>query len=166
MFVTTMRAGVRGTLAAAVLAAALAASAPVVAENPAPYPGTQVVATGHAFETLWDRLKKAIKANKMGIVAQACASCGAKNRGVTIPGNAVVMAYRNDFAVRMLAASVAAGIEAPLRFYVTENADGKATLTYRMPSAVFAPYGNADLDAMARELDAIWERIVRDTVGG
>ncbi len=25
---------------------------------------------------------------------------------------------------------------------------------------------NADLDAMARELDAIWEDIVHDTVGG
>ena len=76
------------------------------------------------------------------------------------------MVYRNDFAVRMLAASVAAGIEAPLRFYFTEDAGGTATLTWRTPSAVFAPYESADLDAMARELDAIWEDIVRDTVGG
>ncbi len=53
-----------------------------------------------------------------------------------------------------------------MRFYVTEDADGTATLTWRTPSAVFAPYESADLDAMARELDAIWENIVRDTVGG
>jgi uncharacterized protein (DUF302 family) len=64
----------------------------------------------------------------------------------------------------MLEASVPAGIEAPIRFYVTETADGGAALTYRMPSAVFAPYGNADLDAMAKELDQIWQRIVDDTV--
>ena len=53
---------------------------------------------------------------------------------------------------------------APLRFYLTEGADGTATLTYRTPSATFAPYGSADLDAMARELDAIWEKIVSDTL--
>ena len=34
------------------------------------------------------------------------------------------MVFRNDYAVRMLQASVPAGIEAPLRLYVTENADG------------------------------------------
>ncbi len=43
---------------------------------------------------------------------------------------------------------------------------GLARITWRTPSAVFAPYESADLDAMARELDAIWEDIVRDTVGG
>ena len=64
----------------------------------------------------------------------------------------------------MLEASVAGGIEAPLRFYLTENADGTATLTYRAPSAVFAPYDSPKLDEMARELDAIWENIARDTV--
>jgi uncharacterized protein (DUF302 family) len=77
----------------------------------------------------------------------------------------VVGVYRNDFAVRMLEASVPAGIEAPIRFYMTENPDGTASLTYRMPSAVFAPYESADLDAMAAELDEIWQRIVADTIG-
>ena len=162
----TARYGARGVLAALALAAVLAVAAPAAAANPAPYPGTHSVATEYDFATLWERLRQAVKANNMGIVAQACASCGASKRGVTIPGNAVVMVYRNDFAVRMLAASVAAGIEAPLRFYFTEDAGGTATLTWRTPSAVFAPYESADLDAMARELDAIWEDIVRDTVGG
>ena len=60
----------------------------------------------------------------MGIVAQACADCGANAIGVTIPGNRVIMVFRPDFAVRMLDASVAAGIEAPLRLYVTERPDG------------------------------------------
>lgn len=124
-----------------------------------PYPGTQVIKTGHDFQTLWNRLESAVTANKMGIVTRASASTGAANRGVTIPGNAVIGVYRNDFAVRMLTASVPAGIEAPLRYYVTENADGTATLTYRRPSAVFKPYGSADLDAMAQELDTIFANI-------
>jgi uncharacterized protein (DUF302 family) len=125
---------------------------------------TRTVETTQSFEELVDSLKGAIEANQMGLVTQACASCGAAKRGVTIPGNMVLGVYRNDFAVRMLEASVPAGIEAPIRFYVIETADGGAALTYRMPSAVFAPYGSADLDAMAKELDQIWQRIVDDTV--
>ncbi len=59
---------------------------------------------------------------------------------------------------------LAAGIEAPLRFYLTESADGTATLTVQKPSATFAPYGSAELDAMAQELDALWGKIVSDTI--
>ena len=44
----------------------------------------------------------------------------------------------------------------------TENADGTTTLTYREPSSVFAPYDNAEIDAMAKELDAIFARIAAD----
>lgn len=56
----------------------------------------------------------------MTVVARASASRGAASRGVTIPGNAVVEVFRNDYAVRMLNESVAAGYEAPLRFYPVE----------------------------------------------
>ncbi len=135
------------------------------AEIAPPYPGTVVVKTPYGFAELRQRLENAVAANKMYVVTMASASAGAARRGIEIPGNLVMGVYRNDFAVRMLKASVAAGIEAPLRFYITENADGTATLTYRRPSAVFAPYGSAELDRMAQELDAIWERIVADAVG-
>lgn len=141
----------------------LASGAAVVADSP--YPGTLTIATKHKFDALMERLERAIADNGMGLVAQASASRGAASRGVKIPGNAVVMVFRNDYAVRMLAASVPAGIEAPLRIYVTENPDGKASLTYRKPSAVFAPYGNAQLDALSKELDPIFEKIVRDAAG-
>ena len=70
-----------------------------------------------------------------------------------------------DFAVRMLKASVPSGIKEPLRFYVTENADGTATLTYRKPSAIFGVYGSSELDAMAKELDELWAKIVSGTTG-
>jgi len=84
-----------------------------------------------------------------------------------MPDNPVVGVYHNDFAVRMLEASVPAGIEAPIRFYVTENADGTATLSYRTPSAVFAPYdGGPALNEMARELDAKFEPIALEATGG
>jgi uncharacterized protein (DUF302 family) len=124
--------------------------------------GTTTIKSPHAFDALVSRLEKSIADQKMGLVAQASASKGAAGRGVKIPGNAVLMVFRNDYAVRMLEASVPAGIEAPLRIYVTENSDGTASVAWRAPSAVFKPYGSAALDAMARELDPIFERIVRN----
>ena len=100
-------------------------------------------------------LNGASKNTGMYAVTRASASKGASGRGIAIPGNMVIGVYRNDFALRMLEASVPAGVEAPLIFYVTENTDKTATLSYRKPRAVFAPYGSAALDAMARELDLL-----------
>lgn len=132
------------------------------ADNATPFPGTHVIKTGHSYKAMVEKLPEAVAKNNMGVVARASATLGAKAIGVTIPGNMVVMVFHPRFAVRMLEASVPAGIEAPLRFYITENADGTTTLTYREPSSVFAPYDNADLDAMAKELDAIFARIAAD----
>ncbi len=137
----------------------------VIADNPTPYPGTRIMKTSHSYGTLVQRLEEAVSKNKMGIVARASATLGAKSIGVTIPGNMVVMVYHPKYAVRMLNTSVPAGIEAPIRYYITEDADGTATLTYRTPSSVFNPYENAELDQMAKELDGIFERIAQDAVG-
>jgi len=149
-------------IAALTVLVLIAFVAPSRAEKPVPFSGTQVVATAKPFKQFVSDLKAAIGANKMGIVAEACATCGAKSIGVTIPGNRVIMIYKPQFAVRMLEASVPAGIEAPLRLYVTEEPDGTAKLTYRLPSHVFGAYEVAALDEMAKELDVIVARIVSD----
>ncbi len=132
------------------------------AHDATPFPGTHVIKTGHSYQAMVKKLPEAVAKNKMGVVAKASATLGARKIGVTIPGNMVVMVFHPKFAVRMLDASVPAGIEAPLRFYITENADGTTTLTYRDPSSVFAPYGSTELDKMAKELDAIFARIASD----
>ncbi|MDJ0609016.1 MAG: DUF302 domain-containing protein [Kiloniellales bacterium] len=131
---------------------------------PEALPGWVVMATPHSYQGLIERLDQAVKANKMGLVTRASATTGAKKKlNKTIAGNMVVGVYRPDFAVRMLEASVQAGIEAPIRFYITENDDGTATLSYKTPSAVFAPYrdGGQALVDLAGELDAIFDRIAR-----
>ncbi len=151
--------------AAAALVILFATVGRAAAENPTPYPGTVVTPTKHSYAELVVRLDTAVRAQKMGLVTRASATRGAASLGKTIPGNMVVGVYRPDFAIRMLDASVAAGIEAPLRFYITENADGSATLTWRRPSAVFAPYEVPALDEMARELDLIFAAIARDASG-
>ncbi|MCZ8107785.1 MAG: DUF302 domain-containing protein [Burkholderiales bacterium] len=130
-------------------------------------PDWVVKTTPHPYPALVQKLEDAVKANKMGVVNAASASEGAKAQGFAIPGNRVVGVFRNDFARRMLAASLPAGIEAPVRFYVTENADGTGSLSYRLPSAVFAPYFAAeggDLRAVAGELDIIFAKIAADAV--
>jgi len=131
-------------------------------------PGWRVIPTGYAFADLVNRVSDAVREEKMGLVTQASASDGAKGQGIVIPGNRVMGVYRNDYARRMLKASVAAGIEAPIRFYVTENADGTATLSWKTPGHVFAPYmeeGGAELRALADELDGIFEAIAAKAAG-
>lgn len=143
------------------------AQLPAAAAEWAAPSGWAVYDTPHAYPALVERLDAAVKANKMGLVTRASATKGAASLGKTIPGNMVVGVYRPDFAVRMLAASVPAGIEAPIRFYITENADGTARLSYKTPSAIFAPYedGGAALDALGAELDTIFARIAGEAAG-
>ena len=118
--------------------------------------------TAHSYPEMIERLDQAVKDHKMGLVTRASATVGVKRvLEEDIPGNMVVGVYHPRFAKRMLEASVPAGIEAPIRFYITEEADGRATLTYREPSAVFAPWadGNTALQTLAAELDEVFAGI-------
>ena len=112
------------------------------------------------FGRVAEALERAVTEEKMGLVCHANAQRAAAGRGVTIKGNQVLMVFRNDFAVRLLAADPAAGFEAPIRIYVFENGDGTATVSYLAPSAVFAPYRHPEVQAVARELDPIFKAIV------
>jgi uncharacterized protein (DUF302 family) len=149
------------------LLALLLTLAPALAQ--AEMTGWKVMKTPHGYADLVARLEQAIAGNKMGLVTRASATVGAKQiLQKDIPGNMVIGVYRPDFAVRMLAASVPAGIEAPIRFYVTENPDGTADLSYKTPSYVFAPYedGGEALRTLAAELDGIFAKIAAEAVGG
>lgn len=148
-------------LAGAMLAGPAAAGAGTLSE----LPGWRVLETGHSYADLVARLDEAVKANQMGLVTRASATVGAqKVLDKTIPGNMVVGVYHPRFAVPMLEASVQAGIEAPIRFYITENEDKTATLSYKTPGAVFAPYaeGNDKLQALAEELDGVFAKIAEE----
>lgn len=127
------------------------------ASDIAPRPGWQVIDTGLTHADLLDRLIAAVPAEGMGVVTQAGPTGMARSRGIDIPENRVVGVFNNDVAVRILGLSTAAMIEAPVRFYVTENTDGTATLSWKEPSFVFAPYaedGGAALAGIAADLDA------------
>ena len=121
--------------------------------------GWVVMPSDKPFDVLLDDLRTAVRANQMGVVTQAGPTGAAANRGITIPNNRVVGVFNNRFAVRILGLSTAAMIEAPIRFYLTEDDAGKATLSYKTPSFVFSPYiaeAGDDLVAASAELDAIF----------
>lgn len=146
--------------------AAIVAIAPAVAlaevADIAPRDGWRVIDTQLAPEALIERVLAAVPAEGMGVVTQAGPTAAARGRGVAIPENRVIGVFNNLFAVRILNLSTAAMIEAPVRMYVTEDDDGTASLSWKTPSFVFAPYaaeGGDDLAAAAAELDAKFEAI-------
>ncbi|MEJ6394870.1 DUF302 domain-containing protein [Gymnodinialimonas sp. 2305UL16-5] len=127
-----------------------------------PRDGWAVHPTEHDFDTLVARTRSAVSENGLAVVTRAGPTGAAANRGISIPGNMVIGAFNNDFAVRILRLSPHAMIHAPIRLYVTENADGTASLSYILPSALLSPYAEpgetALLDAAA-ELDQIFAAI-------
>lgn len=144
------------------------AALPVSAESITPREGWRVIPTDQSYSELLDAVRQAVKKQGMAVVTDVGPTEVAASRGEVIPGNRVLGVFRNDFAVRAVRASVPAMIEAPVRFYVTENEDGTATLSWKKPGYVFAPYlesGGAELKAVADELDGIFEAIGRAATG-
>jgi hypothetical protein len=124
-----------------------------------------VLHSRHGCDALMARAASAAEMRHFGLVALVCASCGAAARGVAIPGNAVLMAYRNDLVGGMLRAGVAVRVEASLSILLTEGAEGTATASYRRPGDVFSLYGSPVLDGLAGELDALFQLLAADAVG-
>lgn len=125
-------------------------------------PGWRVIDSDKPYAAQVDALKDAVKANQMNVVTEAGPTDAAKANGVTIPGNRVLGVFHLRYALRILPLSTPAMIEAPIRFYVTEDSDGSATLSWKTPSYVFAPYldqAGPDLATVAAELDAVFDAI-------
>lgn len=128
----------------------------------APRPGWSVAPTAKTYDDLVQATSDAVTAGGLAVVTQAGPTQAAARRGIEIPGNRVIGAFNNDYAVRILRLSTPAMIEAPIRFYVTEDADGTATLSYKLPSTVLAPYvdeAGPELADIAAELDAAFAEI-------
>ncbi len=121
------------------------------------------LASSDGFDRTVERVEQAIEANGMFRIATASASRAAAEQSITISGDAVILVFRNDFARRILAADPAAGIEAPLPIHV-RGVPGGALVSWKRPSDVYARYRQPTIDDAARELDAIFAKIVSDAV--
>ncbi len=140
---------------------------PLSAWAEGPLTGWAIYPTEKTFADLVTDTKNAIKENGLIVVTQAGPTKAAAARGITIPGNLVIGVFNNDYAVKVLGTSVSAMIEAPIRFYVTENPDGTATLSYKTPSFVFSPYlpeGGDTLKDIASDLDTKFQIIAETAV--
>ncbi|RUR26719.1 DUF302 domain-containing protein [Vreelandella andesensis] len=148
------------------LLATLTISQSVIAEEPITWPqeGWNVINTDKSYTTLVDDLRQAVAEADMLIVTEASPTAAAAQRGETIPGNRVIGVFRNDYAVRIIRQSVPAMIEAPLRFYITEDSPNAATLSWKTPSALLMPYDyeNTNLEIIANELDILFQRIANN----
>lgn len=129
--------------------------------------GWVVHPTQKSYQQVIKDLTTAVQSKGLIVVTQAGPTQAAAARGITIPGNRVLGVFNNDYAVRVLSLSTAAMIEAPIRFYVTENPDKTATLSYKRPSFVFAPYmasAGQELQKIAEELDIQFDEIANITI--
>lgn len=106
-----------------------------------------------------ERLTAAVAAVPMGLVAHINGQANCLKKGIEVPFDQILEVFRPDFAVKVWTADKRAGLDIPIRIHVCE-AGGATWVACRLPSAVFAPYGNAALTALGGELDAIFLRIL------
>lgn len=105
------------------------------------------------------RLREAVAAIPMGIVAHINGQANCANKGIAAAPDQILEIFRPDFAVRVWAADKRAGLDIPIRIHVCEH-QGRTWVSCRLPAAVFRPYGNADLERVGAELDAIFATIL------
>lgn len=138
------------------------------ADMPAELEGWWIQPTEYGYAELIERVEAAVDAAPMGIVFRASPNQAARRMlDLELPGNMVIGVFAPNYAARLMDTYLPAQIEAPLRLYITENQDGTATLSYRLPSAVFAAYpqGGSELTAIATELDRHMADIAIAAVG-
>ncbi len=110
-------------------------------------------------EAAAEKLIAAIAAYPMGLVAHANGQANCAKQGITVPADQVLEVFRPDYAVKVWAADKAAGIDIPLRIHLYE-ADGVTWIAHRPASETFRPYANAQLDAIAAELDLVFAELL------
>lgn len=106
-----------------------------------------------------EKLKEAVAACSMALVAHIDGQANCAKRGLKVPPDQILEVFRPDFALRVWQADKAAGIDIPLRIHIYEQ-QGRTFVAHRLPREVFARYGNPALDAVAAELEPIFARIL------
>ncbi len=105
------------------------------------------------------KLLAAVAVYPMGLVAHANGQLNCAKKGITVPADQVLEIFRPDFAIKVWAADKTAGIDIPLRIHLYE-AGGISWVAYRPAADVFRPYANPALDAIAIDLDAIFNQLL------
>jgi uncharacterized protein (DUF302 family) len=128
-------------------------------ESVGPYPGTVSLATSYPLGDTVRRLEKSVRANGLTLV-QTVRSGG---HGAT--DVAVLLVSSSDIWGRVLKANQLAGMELPIRIYVTAAGNRGSAVIYRAPSSIFALYDTPELDHIAADLDQVFAKVVDDAIG-
>jgi uncharacterized protein (DUF302 family) len=124
-----------------------------------PYPGTVSLASSYSLADAVRRLEKAVRANGLTLV-QTVNSGGRGQTGVS-----VLLVSSSDYWGRILKLNQLAGMEMPIRIYVTDTGNRTSAVIYRAPSSIFALYDSPELDRIAIDLDQTFAKIVDDAIG-
>jgi len=68
-------------------------------------------------------------------------------------------------AARITSHCLAAGVYAPLRIMLFEDRQGRTVVLYNRPSSLFGQFGDENVNAIARELDAHLESGLHEAAG-
>jgi uncharacterized protein (DUF302 family) len=112
-----------------------------------------------ANETL-DRLLAALATRKLAVFARVDHTSGAASVGLPLRATEVVMFGNPKGGTALMQDRQSAGIDLPLKAMISEDADGKAWLTYNDPAWIAERHGlgaasAAAVKAMAELLSAI-----------
>src|ERR1700709_231741 len=118
-----------------------------------------------ANETL-DRLLAALAARKLTVFARVDHAAGAASVGLPLRPTEVVMFGNPRGGTALMQDRQSAGIDLPLKALISEDADGKAWLTYNDPAWIAERHGlgaasAAAVKAMAELLGAIAREATR-----
>lgn len=155
---------IRLALALLVLTSAMASMTAAQAgedepEAVGPYPGTVSLGSSYALTEAVRRVEKAVRANGLTLV-QTVNSGGRGQTGVS-----VILVSSSDYWGRILKVNQLAGMEMPIRIYVTDTGNRTSAVIYRAPSSIFALYDSPELDRIATDLDQVFAKIVDDAIG-
>jgi len=82
------------------------------------------------------------------------------------PRKAIQYALGNPlFAVEMTRYAIGAALYAPLRLLIYEPEEGKTTVEYDLPTALFGRFGDDNVDRMAESLDQKLEALIASAAG-
>jgi len=113
------------------------------------------VASRHDPDETMARLKVAVTARGMAVMALIDHAAGAREVGLTLRSTAVLIFGNAKAGTPLMEMSETIGLDLPLRVLVREKEDGKTWLVYADPAWTAARHGIADapvLTAMAKAL--------------
>ncbi|CAN5471660.1 MAG: DUF302 domain-containing protein [Rubrobacteraceae bacterium] len=114
------------------------------------------------FDEVVEAIIASIESSGMLLVADIDVRKNAAKRGIELTGNRILEVSRLDYAARIWAMEIEAGVDIPIRIHVHEDEGGGVTVRCRTPLEVLSRHGNDELTLFAAELDPVFEKIVCD----